>query len=193
MKRPATMNITPRGGWRFTDPVTGIPHKDNHPMALLQAVRSSRLANGFEVKGGFEHEVWEDVCKQNPELNCVEEGVPEVVMTADDVMRFMTTLKEFAGRELVSEDEHKRRAEICMQCPMMGHTNCKSCGWVARTLTELLGGRKIHRPAEFHKRACKACGCNLDSKTYYPLDVLKTVDEKLGRTPDYWEKCWMRE
>jgi hypothetical protein len=151
-------------------------------MALLQAVRSSRLANGFEVKGGFEHEVWEDVCKQNPELNCVEEGVPEVVMTADDVMRFMTTLKEFAGRELVSEDEHKRRAEICMQCPMM-----------ARTLTELLGGRKIHRPAEFHKRACKACGCNLDSKTYYPLDVLKTVDEKLGRTPDYWEKCWMRE
>jgi hypothetical protein len=59
-------------------------------------------------------------------------------------------------------------------------------------LTEMLGGRQIHRPAELHKRGCSACGCQIDAKTYYPLDVLKSVDEKLGKQPDYWSSCWMR-
>lgn len=193
MKRPKDFTSSPKGGWRFKDPVTGIPHHQTHPMAFLQGIRTSRLANGHEVKGGYEHEVWDEVCRQNPSVPCVDDEMPEIHMTADDVARFMVTLKEFAGRDLVSDEEHRRRADICLRCPKMGHVKCKSCGWVSRTLTELLGGRKIHRPGELHKKGCTACGCNLDSKTYYPLDVLKAVDQKLGKQPEYWAECWMRE
>lgn len=194
MKRPKELTTSPRGGWKITDPVTGIPVSQPHPMAFLQKVREARVANGHRISGNFEDEVWEEVCKQNPHIPCHDTEVPEIPMTADDVARFVVALKEMVsnGAQLVSEEEHRRRAEICLRCPKIGHVGCKSCGWMARTLTELIAGRRIHRAAELHKKGCIACGCNLDTKTYYPVEVLKAVDQKLGKQPDYWEECWMR-
>lgn len=193
MKSPRNTTFTPRGGWSFIDPVTGMPISHPHHMAFLQKVADARKANGFELERGWELDVMNAVCQQNPSIECIDSERPDVPMTADEVHRFIMTVAEFKGAELVSEEEHKRRAEICLRCPMMGDVNCKWCGWVAKQVTELLGGRRIHRVAELHKKGCKACGCNLDTKTYYPLDVLKAVDSKLGKEPEYWEECWMRE
>lgn len=195
MKRPANEAIVPPGGrWKYLDPLTGTPFTTNNLTVLLQEVRAQRKANGFTIESGWEIEVLDGLCQQNPSILCLEAGVQEIPMTGDDVKRFLLTLKEQVGKELVSDDEHRRRADICLTCPKLGHVACTfPCGWVSGMLTELLGGRAIHRPAELHKRGCTACGCNIDAKTYYPLDVLKTVDEKLGKQPDYWEHCWMRD
>ena len=195
MKRPLNESLVPVGGrWNYRDPLTDVPFSTNDLTVLLQQVRAQRKANGIAVESGWEQVVLDELCQQNPAVRCGEAGVQEIHMTGDDVKRFLTTLKEQYGHELVSEEEHQRRADICLTCPKIGDVACTfPCGWVSKTLTEMLGGRKIHRPAELHKRGCSACKCNLDAKTYYPLDVLKSVDEKLGKQPDYWEKCWMRE
>jgi len=195
MKRPANENTVPPGGrWNYLDPLTNIPASTNDLVVLLQQVRAARRANGLEVESGWEQLVLHQLCEQNPNIECIEAGQQTIHMTGDDVRRFLTTLEEQYGRELVSDEEHRRRADICLTCPKIGDVACTfPCGWVSRKLTELLGGRQIHRPAELHKRGCTSCGCNLDAKTYYPLDVLKSVDEKLGKQPDYWEHCWMRE
>ena len=195
MKRPFNETVVPAGGmWKYADPVTGVPASSNSLTVMLQKVKAQRLANGHAVGSGWEQVVIDEMCQQNPGLHCVESGVQEIHLTGDDVKRFLLTLKELYGNELVSDEEHRRRADICLSCPKMADVSCTfPCGWVSRTLTEMLGGRKIHRPAELHKKGCSACGCNLDAKTYYPLDVLKSADEKLGKQPDYWENCWMRE
>ena len=195
MKRPFNETVVPPGGsWKYTDPITGVPTSSNSLTVMLQQVKAQRLANGIEVESGWENVVIDEMCEQNPGFGCVEAGVPEIHLTGDDVNRFLLTLQELYGDELVSDEEHRRRADICLSCPKMDDVACTfPCGWLSRKLTEMLGGRKIHRPAELHKKGCSACKCNLDSKTYYPLHVLKSVDEKLGMQPDYWERCWMRE
>lgn len=194
MKRPLNENTVPIGGrWNYRDPLTDVPFSTNDLVVLLQQVRAQRKANGIPVESGWERVVLDELCQQNPKVLCGEAGVGEIHMTGDDVRRFLTTLKEQYGRELVSDEEHQRRADICLTCPKITDVACTfPCGWVSKMLTEMLGGRQIHRPAELHKRGCSACGCQIDAKTYYPLDVLKSVDEKLGKQPDYWSSCWMR-
>ena len=195
MKRPYNENTVPRGGrWAYTDPLTGVPFSTNDLLVLLQQVRAQRLANSIPVESGWDQVVLDELCQQNPGLNCYEAGEQEIHMTGDDVKRFLTTLAELYGKELVSDEEQARRADICLTCPKNVPTGCTfPCGWVVGKLTELLGGRKIHRAPELQKRGCLACKCGLEAKTFYPLNVLKSVDEKLGKQPDYWEKCWMRE
>lgn len=193
MKSPRNTIEAPRGGWHFIDPVTQVPVTHSHNLAFLQKVREVRIANGIEMHGGWEHDVMDEVCRQNPQLDCLDTERPEIHMTADDVHRFLNTLGEMGGSDLVSEEEHVRRANICLGCPMMADVSCKFCGWAAKKITELLNGRPIHRVAELHKKGCRACGCNLDTKTYYPLDVLRRVDERQSEPPQYWDGCWMRE
>ena len=195
MKRPLNETVVPAGGrWKYLDPMTGVPFSTNNLTVLLQEVRGQRKANGIAIESGWEMAVMDGICEQNPHIPCGEAGAQDIPMTGEDVKRFLLTLEEQVGKELVSDEEHRRRADICLTCPKLGHVACTfPCGWVTRKLTELLGGRHIHRPAELHKRGCTACHCQIDAKTYYPLDVLKTVDEKLGKQPDYWEHCWMRE
>lgn len=194
MKRPANPSQVPRGGWRYTDPVTGIPHKERDLTVLLQRVRRSRIANGHEMQDGWDSQVLDEICQSDESIDCRAPGESDTRTSGDALKRFVLTLAEQAGNNLVSEEEHRRRADICLTCPKIGPTSCiPPCGWLTAKLTEMLAGRKLHRAAELHKRSCTACGCNLDSKTYYSLDVLKKVDDKLGVSPDYWSGCWMRE
>jgi len=194
MIEPRNRSITPRGGWRYTDPTSGVPFKSDNLTVLLQQVRASRVGNGLHMESGWDTKVVEEMCEQNPQYDCAESGRADIHLTGDDIRRFLTTIKETGMGNLVSDEEHKRRADICLSCPKMGNVSCTfPCGWVAKTLTEILGGRKIHRVPELYKKGCMACGCDVTSKTYYPLDVLKTVDQKLGKTPEYWSGCWMRE
>jgi hypothetical protein len=195
MKRPANEAVVPPGGrWKYLDPLTNVPFATSDLTVLLREVRAQRKANDIPIESGWEVLVLDEMCQQNSSLPCVDAENQEIPMTGDDVKRFLLTLKELVGHDLVSEEEHSRRADICLTCPKLGYVSCVfPCGWVSGMLTELLGNRRIHRPAEFFKRGCTACHCDVTSKTYYPVDVLKTVDQKLGKQPEYWEKCWMRE
>lgn len=181
------------GMWTYTQPETGVVIKDIHWNGFLKRIRAHRLANDLPLQAGWVDELQDTLCRENPDLPCQEVGYVERRYTQDDVQRFVSTMLELnASNELVSEEEQRRRIDICAICPKnISMGGCKFCVWLAQKTTQLLAGRKIHRVSETHKRACGACGCDITSKTAVPMAVLKVVDEKLGTTPDYDSRCWM--
>ena len=183
------------GMWTYTQPETGVVIKDIHWNGFLKRIRAHRLANDLPLQAGWVDELQDTLCRENPDLPCQEVGYVERRYTQDDVQRFVATMLELnASNELVSEEEQRRRIDICAVCPKnVSMGGCKFCVWLAQKTTQLLAGRKIHRVSETHKRACGACGCDITSKTAVPMTVLKVVDEKLGITPDYDDRCWMLE
>lgn len=183
------------GMWTYTQPETGVVIKDIHWNGFLKRIRAHRLANDLPLQAGWVDELQDTLCCENPDLPCQEVGYVERRYTQDDVQRFVATMLELnASNELVSEEEQRRRIDICAICPKnISMGGCKFCVWLAQKTTQLLAGRKIHRVSETHKRACGACGCDITSKTAVPMTVLKVVDEKLGITPDYDDRCWMLE
>jgi len=195
MKRPANPSQVPREKWRYTDPLTGIPHKETDLTVLLQSVRKSRILNNHPIEAGWDRDVLDTICRENENIDCRGEGEADKWVSGDTLRRFVNTLIEQHGKELVSEEEHCRRADICLSCPKIGPAQCPPpCGWLAAKLTDLLAGKKLYRAAELHKRSCTVCTCNLDSKTYYSLDALRAVDAKLGvDAGEYWSGCWMRQ
>jgi len=193
MKRILDTMQVPPGGWRYREPETGVELTSNNFLALMQDVRKHRDANGLPTFGDWSQQVHDCICQQNPQTPCEEVGSIPSVVTADDIWRFIETMWELKGSELVSEQEQARRIDICLQCPKRGVVACRWCGRLAGKITELLGGRTIHKVDQIFKTSCMACKCDLTAKTAIPLDVLKRVDEKLGGEPDYHEKCWMRE
>lgn len=194
MKQISDKGQVPPGGWSYTEPLTGVKFTSNHYLALMQSIRKHWEANDFEITGEWQAMIQDLICQQNPMVGCNEIGTPERTFTSDDIKRFILTMNELRkDGELVSEDEQRRRLTICGTCPKKGVIACSGCGWLAGKITELLGDRKLHRPDEFFKTSCLACGCDLSAKSAIPLPVLRQVDEKLGVTPDYSAQCWMRE
>lgn len=183
------------GMWTYTQPETGVVIKDIHWNGFLKRIRAHRLANDLPLQAGWVEELQDTLCQANSDLPCEEVGHVARHYTQDDVQRFVSTMLELnASNELVSEEEQRRRIDICAICPKnISMGGCKFCVWLAQKTTQLLAGRKIHRVSETHKRACGACGCDITSKTAVPMTVLKVVDEKLGTVPDYDSRCWMLE
>jgi len=193
MKRLLDTSRPVSGMWTYTQPETGVTIKDIHWGGFVKRLREHRLANDLPLHGGWVEELQDALCQQNKDLPCETVGAVTRYRTQEDVQRFVVTMLELnASNELVSEEEQKRRIDICAVCPKNTTIGgCKFCSWLAEKTTALLAGRKIHRVAEVYKRSCAACGCDITSKTAVPMAVLKAVDEKIGDNPDYDEGCWM--
>ncbi len=182
------------GMWTYVQPETGVKLEDWHWSAFLKKIREHRKACNLPCEPGWVDEIHEYIIQHNPAVPFDEVGSKRRWFTGDDVKRFMATMNELRkGSTLVSEDEHRRRLDICAACPKNGQISCGGCGWLAKELTALLGGRRVHRASDVYRRSCLACGCDITSKALIPLDVLKRVDEKMGVTPDYVAGCWMRD
>lgn len=150
----------------------------------------------MDTSEGWAVRLFDEVCRQHPEMPCREIGEQEVVTGWDDVRRFFNTLGDLLGssKPLVSEEEQERRIAICLKCPKnVNGGNCSMCGWFAQRLSELAGGRRIKDEPLVHRKLCSACKCEISVKTAYPKEILDKADERLLKTkPEYWEHCWMR-
>lgn len=194
MKYPTTPHRVPTGGWQYTDPDTAISFKSNHIDALLAKVRKSRIANDHKVGAEWVVSFYNGLCDQNPHIKCSEEGKQEVQWNGDDLAAFLGTLLDMrkSDQGQVAQDEYDRRVGICLRCPKRAVLNCATCGFFGSLLQRAIAGVNII-DATAYPMSCLACGCSITSKALYPLDVLRGVDEKLGRSPDYVPECWMRE
>lgn len=195
MKYPTNPSVVPHGGsWPYTDPDTGISFKSSHIDALLGKVRKSRIANGHKVGAEWVVSFYNNLCEQNPQIKCSEEGKQEVYWNGDDLMAFLGTLLDMrkSDKDQVDQDEFDRRIGICMRCPLRAVVNCATCGAFGSLLQRVIAGVRI-TDTDAYPMSCMACGCSLISKAAYPLDVLKGVDERLGRNPPYDKNCWMLE
>lgn len=201
MLKPSNPKTTPPGDWKVVAPETGVPFRHHNLTELLSQIRECRRGMGLHNGGDWIERVYEAICQQNADVPCHDKEVKGRVWLAEDVMRFVTTLKEFAaqGKEMVTEDEQLRRIAICKKCPKIGDIACRWCGPLAEMITEFIGSRKLPKLEDVYRRSCLACGCDVTSKSAYPVEVLKEVDAQMAIQPDYWigdearPKCWMLE
>ena len=192
MLTPTNPKTTPNGLWQYTES-TGVRFKHHNLTALLGEIRIHRQASGLSTHGDWLERVYEAICLQNPSTPCHDKSIPERVFTADDVWRFLTTMKEkiTSGEPQVSQEEQIRRAKICESCPQAGYIACRSCGQIGEAISELVAGRNL--PPEAHNlsgKSCMICGCNLPSKIGYSMTVLRSVDAQLGGKMLYPSNCW---
>lgn len=195
MKEPINTGTVPNGGF-WTVVLGNVEVKQPHISAFKQRAFAVMEAAGMDTSEGWAMRLFDEVCRQHPDMPCREIGEQEVVTGWDDVRRFFNTLGDLLGssKPLVSEEEQERRIAICLKCPKNASLgNCSMCGWFGRKLSELAGGRKIKDEPLVHRRGCASCGCELGTKTAYPIDVLKMVDKRLPLKSEYDVSCWMRE
>lgn len=194
MNKILNTTTTPPGGWVYIDPETGARFEDINYRAVIGYVRRHHMAMGREIDETWLPKVEQVMIDLNPLIPYQEIGKQPYVPTADSVIGFVQVVRELMdGQPLVSEEEQVRRASICATCPKNGVVNCKWCGWLAREITGMMGGRRHPQIAGVFKRSCMACGCDLTAKTACPLPVLRKVDERLAEPPGYVPGCWMLE
>lgn len=193
MKIPSSPYLVPNGGWSYRDPDSGVPFKEAHIDALLTLVRRHRIANDLQVGGEWTQQFYHTLCEQNPKAPCQDSGEQVRPINGDDLYSFMATLVEQreSGKQQVSQEVYERRVDTCVRCPMLTHVGCSSCGAFGRMLQRLIAGVRVPDNVAPGK-SCGACGCVVAAKAAYDIDVLRAVDQQLGRSPDYHESCWMR-
>lgn len=197
MRKPLNLSVVPQGGWhaRFPD---SYEVRAQHSSDFLRQCFVHLEANGGDTGTGWQERVWDLCCQTHPELPYEDSEVKERTMGPDDVRRFLRTIWETwkEGAEPVSDELQNQRISTCLSCPKKGYTSCfGGCSGIASALSEFTMGRAIRQLPEIHKVSCMACSCYLETKTMFPVGILRTVDEKLGQKPDYWDstngRCWM--
>lgn len=192
MRRIRNTNRPIGGMWSYTQPETQVKLEDWNWNAFLKKIRDHRTACNLPIEPGWIDEIHEYVINDKPGIEFDDLGSKRKWFTTDDILRFITTMNELRnGGGLVDDMEHARRLDICATCPKNSSISCASCGRLARELTSMFGKRRVHRSSEVYGRSCTACGCDITSKAAIDLEVLKRVDDKLGRAPDYDPGCWM--
>lgn len=192
MLEPIDLSTSPPGGWQYTEPATGVKFRHNDPRALMKLVGEHRRGNDLPTHGDWVQQVYHLICVQNPTTKCHDVNNPERVWLPEDIMRFLEALSN-TGTDTVSEEEQLRRIAICKGCPKNGFIMCRYCGPLAEYLTKFLAGRNLPKVEDVYKRSCLACGCDITSKTAYPVSTLQAIDHTLGTSPEYHSSCWMLE
>lgn len=199
LNKPICEHIAPRGGFRVTFP-SGYTVAELHPNEFIRRCAEHMKLNHFplpfNLSTGWQDRMWDQCCKQNPDIECQNAPRLERGVTGDDIKRFLRTLIEFkqAGAVAVSQEEQDRRIDICSRCPKLGVVNCYGgCGSLAMYLEHFISGRDLTKITTVHKKSCMACGCSVEAKTLYPKDVLQKVDQLMDIQPEYWANCWLNE
>lgn len=188
MKSPRYENVMPRGGWRYTDPLTGLVHNDNHLGAVLEKTRRGWVANGIEPPPSWKEQVLDEICQQNPDLDCIEVGVVERTLSLDDIWRFAKTAKAWldGGGKWVPEAESEARAAVCIECPenVVVH-GCFGCKGAIKWLAER-NGMPAPTKQDEKLQSCKVCGCYNRVAVHMPLEAMDVTGL------EFPEKCWKR-
>lgn len=192
MLTPINTTVVPRDQWNVELPGAGPRIKSMHFKDFLFQVSRRLQANGLD-RHDWREWVLDEMCKQNPSIECEDKEAPKREVTGEDVWRFVRTLYAAweKGAEKVSAEEQNRRADICLSCPKRGYVSCNSCGSLAQALSDLVMGTGCERLPELHKQSCMVCGCELSSLVQYPLDVIQEIDRKLEfQAEPYPSHCW---
>lgn len=193
MKAPRNLTTSPKGGFTFKEPSTGRVFFHKHPRALLKQVLNYRAELGLDVDGGWEERFWDEYCRQHEEMACddTEGGTwfPNMVTIWNFLQSMWKWLR--TGGNFVSQEEAERRANVCLSgangepCPLNRPSGiCWGCKNLSTEIRNLLNGRKTKYDSQL--QVCIGCGCNLDTKIWFPNESL-VVDE--AKLPSF---CWQR-
>lgn len=139
-------------------------------------------------------DIQRQICSRLSARECVSEGIEdEWVPVKDVVLPGMEEIISFSkaafewiasGRQLVPEEESKRRAEICKGCQMNSPLHGCSCGLIYKMIASAVPLER--RDAELG--ICGCCSCELKSKVNLPESVIRASNK--GRDLRWPSHCW---
>lgn len=194
-------DVTPPGGWTYTEPATGftmsalvLPHLRDQVLAH----RKSNRALNLDLEEGWWERVQAEMCLENPswmERYCDPNAAPPAPERREigvrDLLIFFRAMRRWVithGMQTVDSEEQERRAAICRKCPHnVTVKGCSGCQGVTRWLAEFMSRENAEREDPgLHN--CGVCGCVLKLKTLLPRDVIDATTDPLDEYPDH---CWV--
>ena len=186
------------GGFRYTQPESGVTLVAGSIDSLMARVADHRRANNYPIGPEFKQQLVDEVCENSPSA-CVDVPAAQVVrnkrLTIWDALKFTGLMINdlLQGRPMETKGEATRRAGICSQCP----DNVQPEGCRAGTdkkvqkLVETLAGAES-TPYNEQLKSCKHCGCLNRAQVWFPLDILKSNmnQEQVDALPD---NCWKKQ
>jgi len=194
----------PPNGFRFTVPETGYRIENEHTMdGLLRRVRQHYFDNGIVLPDDYQARIEDQMCRQLPAGWCNFSGGgdsnPEIMITAEVIIKAISSLYEMAVGKLkgedvfVSQDEANGRASICVRCYQNKNANfCMGCGAMQK-VTEMVAKVKGSRTTPFDGKLqnCGMCGCRNEAIVHVKRNILLSGEksETTEARPDW---CWLK-
>lgn len=185
----------PPGGWRYTQPETGLRFYGDTYEELRAAVKEHRDYKGFPVDQ-LDLDIQRQLCVGLTTEHCKpEEGEdyrPVVDVTSQLSTEMALSLSKaisaflLRGGGFVDKAEADRRATVCRGCPFNKPAKLCACSFVYKAIEVLI-------PAERRVpgiSVCMVCGCSLQAKVNLPLDV---VAQSLPADMNLPQWCWQQE
>lgn len=181
-------NVTPPGGWVYTQPESGRTFRHYSFNAFMDAIREHRLGNGYPISADWQAEIINGICRDNLKMfpdYCQRSNQSSVVrrFSFGSSMSFLSMLWEWisAGRPFVEQEEAERRAEICSTCPFNQSLvySCGSCFTaIINLISKIIGRRKTRNDSKLG--SCGICSCSLQAAVHFPLEAQqKTLSEDI--------------
>lgn len=188
------LTTSPPGGWRYTQPQSGLTMSSITFFDLLKKVGQHRTNMGYPTETTLVEEIEDDICNSlshEEQLRWCKTGVRgSKSIHWSMVSRFLIDLIGWlkTGFEPVAQEEAERRAEICRTCPLnIGMHGCGSCrNKLDEVRKDLM---KLTTTNDVNLKACGVCGCELKTAVHVPLDVLRQGQKDLT----FPEWCWQKE
>ena len=186
------------GGFRYTQPESGMTLMANSFDALISKVSAHRRANNYPIGAEFEQQLMDHLCEKSPSA-CNDVPARQVIdrrrLTIWDALKFTGIMVAdlLQGRPRESKEEATRRGSICAQCAdNVQPEGCRACtDKKVQALVEKLAGAES-TPYHGQLKSCKHCGCLNRAQIWFPLDILKSFmnNEQVEALPDH---CWKKQ
>src|ERR1700746_3802250 len=146
----ASLLHVPPGGWKFTEPLSGMLIYGGDYFDLREKVRKHREINLFVSGPELDRQVQEQICAgltADARSRFCRECGPLIntgrTITLGDVKNFLAVAKAWVkDPQFVSQDEANRRAEICAGCPKnVPIAGCHTCRNLVKLTVALIGHR----------------------------------------------------
>lgn len=199
MARLKNKSQHPPRGYFYVQPESRLKIVGENYGKIMKSVLAHRLYKGFpratlpEVVLDVERQI----CARLTKNECSSEGPDDVlrpvtesnVVSIAKVVAISRAALEWVslGKELVSVEESKRRADICKACPLMsGYSGCK-CGLLYNLIAKSVPEARRDNDLGY----CRVCSCELRSKVNLPANVILASNK--GRDLQWPTPCWQKD
>jgi hypothetical protein len=191
----------PPGGWKYLQPETRLWFNGDDQGVVDMAEQVAKHRAYRQLPRATAREALEDIHRQLCERLGKDHCIPEDGEDWNPIKRdysnnldgeqavaftksFLTFVKD--GGAVAPMPEVKRRAAICLACPMNLRTaGCASCSFLQGVINGVIPTHL--RQEGLH--VCAVCGCGLQAKVLMTKEVIAAGDA--GRGLVYPEHCWI--
>jgi hypothetical protein len=184
------LSLAPPGGFRYTQPESGLTMTGLTLDALLKKVAQHRSNMGYPTPRRLSEEIEEAICRSlSPEDQTAlcNNGIrARKSVSWTSVRDFLVSAGSWLkSGEIVPVDEAERRAAICVGCPLnVPLAGCGICQTTLGALREAVLKRGTSKDALL--LACGVCGCDNKTQVHAPIEALRAGTGHF-KYPDW---CW---